>query len=281
MTLALFARAQRLAAPLPSLLVEAERVAHSTMQGVHGRRRAGIGENFWQFRNYDAGEPAERIDWRQSARSDRLYVRLREWEAVQSVALWADGSGSMHYASRKDLPTKSDNARLLVLALASLLQRGGERVLWSEGDNFVALRSRAGLERAASAITEKFPMPPRGVHAHAILASDFLMPEDDLHRRLRLYAAQRTQGCLVHIVDPLEESFALDGRVELLGAEGEAAFLVPNATALRDAYRQKFTAHRESLQRMADSMGWLYLCHLTSQPPRDTLQRLYLRLAGH
>ncbi len=45
-------RAEALAATLPPLLVAAERVAATVAQGVHGRRRAGMGESFWQFRRY-------------------------------------------------------------------------------------------------------------------------------------------------------------------------------------------------------------------------------------
>jgi uncharacterized protein (DUF58 family) len=68
-------KAEHLADALPPLLVEADRVAHTIAQGLHGRRRAGMGEAFWQFRRYRQGDMATSIDWRKSARSDRLYVR--------------------------------------------------------------------------------------------------------------------------------------------------------------------------------------------------------------
>src|ERR1700733_4053951 len=96
-------QAENLAALLRPLLIEAERVAPAVIQGVHGRRRAGVGETFWQFRPYAQSDAASRIDWRQSARTDKLFVREREWEAVQSAYLWADASGSMQYASDKNL----------------------------------------------------------------------------------------------------------------------------------------------------------------------------------
>jgi uncharacterized protein (DUF58 family) len=121
-------RAEQLAARLPPLMVEAERVATTVAQGVHGRRRVGTGETFWQFRQYQPGDPVPRIDWRESAKSMRLYIRETEWEAAQSVWLWRDGSPSMDYASRPELPTKRTRVDLLLLALAALLIRGGERV---------------------------------------------------------------------------------------------------------------------------------------------------------
>ena len=121
-------RAEQLAARLPPLLVAAERVAATVAQGVHGRRRVGVGETFWQFRPYQPGDAAGRIDWRQSARSAQLFLRDQEWEAAETVWLWVDASGSMAYRSAARLPTKQDRATLLVLALASLLTRAGERI---------------------------------------------------------------------------------------------------------------------------------------------------------
>src|SRR5450432_3158164 len=97
-------RAEALAATLPPLLVAAERVATTVAQGVHGRRRVGQGDSFWQFRQYQPGDSAQRIDWRESAKSQRVYVRETEWEAAQSVWLWRDASASMAYASGAALP---------------------------------------------------------------------------------------------------------------------------------------------------------------------------------
>jgi uncharacterized protein (DUF58 family) len=281
---ALYEKSQKLAAALPPLLIEAERVADSVWSGLHGRRRAGVGESFWQFRPYDSGDPAERIDWRQSARGDKIYVRLREWEAAQTACLWADASGSMRYASDKNLPTKADQARLLLLALASLLLRGGEKILWGEGENFAALNGKAGLERAASGegmpASSLPPLPPQLHHAQMILASDFLMPPEALQLRMQAYTAQNLRGIFLHIIDPLEASFALEGRVELQGMEAENSFLVPNAAALRDAYSQRFTEHQARLQHIAESAGWFYLRHVTDQAPQAALLRLYQYLAG-
>ena len=112
---------------LPGLVAAAREVASSVLHGVHGRRRAGEGENFWQFRPFVAGEAAGRIDWRRSAKDERLYVREREWEAAHTVFIWIDRSASMWFASSLALQPKIDRALVLGLAAADLLVRGGER----------------------------------------------------------------------------------------------------------------------------------------------------------
>src|SRR5438132_10995917 len=149
-------RGEELASMLPPLLVAAERVATTVAQGVHGRRRVGQGETFWQFRQYEPGDAATRIDWRESAKSQRLYVRETEWEAAQSVWLWRDGSSSMDYSSAGYIagagwPTKRDRAELLLVALASLLVRGGER-LTLLGSAVAPITGRVALTRLGQLI---------------------------------------------------------------------------------------------------------------------------------
>src|SRR6476661_7437164 len=97
-----------LAQRMPRLILESRRVAASLSHGVHGRRRAGVGETFWQFRPFVMGEPTHRIDWRRSARDDRVYVREREWEAAHTVWIWIDRSPSMAYVSTLAMQPKID-----------------------------------------------------------------------------------------------------------------------------------------------------------------------------
>src|SRR6201994_4121441 len=117
-----------LAAAMPRLLLEARKIAATVIHGLHGRRRSGSGENFWQFRRFVSGEEARRIDWRRSARDDHLYVREREWEAAHTIWIWADRSPSMAFASGLGAESKLDRALVVAFALAEILVQGGERV---------------------------------------------------------------------------------------------------------------------------------------------------------
>ena len=119
--------AEQISGALPPLMAEAERLAASVVPGVHGRRRSGPGETFWQYRQAMPGDPATAIDWRRSGRSDAHYIREMEWEAAQTVSIWADPARSMDYVSDHAPRTKGERARLLALALGVLLTRGGER----------------------------------------------------------------------------------------------------------------------------------------------------------
>src|SRR5690349_3156301 len=120
--------ARSLSATMPRLILEARRVAATVIHGLHGRRRAGTGENFWQFRRFVSGEPAARVDWRRSARDDHLYVREQEWEAAHTVWIWPDRSPSMAFASKGARDSKLERGLIVTFALAELLVSGGERV---------------------------------------------------------------------------------------------------------------------------------------------------------
>src|ERR1700757_4817333 len=117
-----------LAASMPRLILEARRVAATVIHGLHGRRRAGPGENFWQYRRFVSGEPAARVDWRRSARDDFLYVREQEWEAAHTVWIWPDRSPSMAFRSPLAEESKVHRALVMAFALAEILVHGGERV---------------------------------------------------------------------------------------------------------------------------------------------------------
>src|SRR5262245_33116376 len=117
-----------LAATMPRLVLESRRIAATIIHGLHGRRRAGTGENFWQYRRFLSGEPAHRVDWRRSARDDHLYVREREWEAAHTIWIWPDRSPSMNFASALAAESKLERVMVIAFALAEVLVQGGERV---------------------------------------------------------------------------------------------------------------------------------------------------------
>jgi uncharacterized protein (DUF58 family) len=283
------ARAEPLAAALPPLLVEAERVAATVAPGLHGRRRAGVGETFWQYRRYEAGDMPRSIDWRRSAKADPVFVRELEWEAAQTVWLAVDGSGSMDYASTRALPTKADRAALLALALAVMLDRGGERFALLDADTARALPpggGRMALRRLAEAlerpvtVTATVSALSAARHGHAVLIGDFLAPLDETAALVSGLAGRGVRGCLVQVLDPAEEAFPFRGRLRVEGLEAEGEVLLDRAEDLRAAYVERLRDHRAGLEALARSAGWRLLVHHTDQSAAPLLMGLYQTLAG-
>ena len=277
-------RAEAASLALPPLLIAAERVAAAVVQGTHGRRRTGQGETFWQFRQYEPGDPVTRIDWRETAKTQRVYVRETEWEAAQSVYLWRDGSGSMGYASDANLPTKRERADLLTLALASLLVRGGERVMLMGSDRApaygrVALdRLALLLERGATASDlpayEKLPR-----HGQVIWIGDLLAPLEATAALILRYADAGLKGHLLQVLDPAEESLPFAGRVRFEGLEDESSLLISRVESIRTGYAERLQRHRDGLVALTRGAGWTFATHRTDHSPQHALLGLYQILA--
>lgn len=280
-------RAEALSAALPPLLVAAERVAATVAPGVHGRRRVGLGESFWQFRRYQSGDSPAMIDWRQSAKSQPVYVRENEWEAAQSVWLWRDRSPSMEFRSAPGLPTKRERADLLLLATAVLLARGGERIaLLNSGvrpdHGKVAVDRLARLMTDPQTASDADPLPrpeslPR--HAQTLLIGDFLAPLDRIAATVAALSGQGLRGHLLQVLDPAEESLPYEGRVAFDGMEGDGRLLVPRVDAIRDAYRARLQAQRDGLAALARGVGWSFATHRTDRPPTGALLGVWSALA--
>jgi uncharacterized protein (DUF58 family) len=273
-------RAEALGARLPPLVVAAERVAATVMQGVHGRRRAGQGDAFWQFRPYTPGDALNRLDWRQSAKSDRLFVRETEWEAAQSVALWREPGQTMRWSGAPTLPQKLERAELLLLALASLLLRGGERVrllgqrrAWA-GRGVLPSLADALARHQAPAADDALPR-----HARAVLFSDFLTPLEETRAAVAALSGRGIRGHLLQVLDPAEETLPYAGRRRFQDMGTSEVEMLPRVEALRDTYKERLATHRAALTALARQGGAGFATHRTDVPAATALMALWQALA--
>jgi uncharacterized protein (DUF58 family) len=272
--------ADGLSAGLPPLMVEADHLAASVSLGVHGRRRAGMGESFWQFRRYASPDSSSAIDWRQSAKSQHIYVREREWEAAQTVWFWRDASANMSFKS--GAVSKRARADLLALALASLLVRGGERVGFTGMDGAPAA-SRLALTRMGRAMfaSGSAALPPQVPFARGnqlVWFSDFL--DEGAFDAMKQLSHRGVEGHLVRIIDPAEEDFPYSGRTRFESPQGESDEIFGRAERVRAPYRARFTAHGERVAQAAAKLGWTCTVHRTDHAPQASLIALHAAIGG-
>lgn len=279
------AEAAKLAGHLPGLLLEAEKIAHTVMRGVHGRRRVGLGETFWQFREYQAGDSSRDIDWRQTAKREDVYIRQLEWEASQSVWLYRDASASMQYRSSDKLLRKKDYAEILLMALAMLILDGGEQV-GLLGTTLAPQAHAGAAQRLHDYLPgqKEFDTPGRSVAArsHLVMFSDFYFTLDRLRQFCAPMAEKEVRGLLVQVVDPAEETLPFTGRIKFHDIENAQAapVTVSQVDAVRAEYQQKFAAHRAALGDMARGFGWRLLTVSTADRPEKLLADIYGILAA-
>lgn len=269
-----------LAQRMPRLVLEARRVAATLSHGIHGRRRAGPGESFWQFRPFMPGEAAARVDWRRSARDDRLYVREREWETAHTIWLWMDRSASMGFVSDLAQASKIERALVMGLALADAFVDAGERV------GVLGLTppraSRQIVEKLAEALVRDQwsleddlpPSAPIATQDEAVLLSDFLSAPEEVAAVVEGIAARGARGHIVMIMDPVEETFPFQGQAVLHDLEAGLRLRIGDASSWGAAYRQRIGRHRAQLEDIARRRGWSFTLHRTDRPASEAALRL-------
>jgi uncharacterized protein (DUF58 family) len=277
--------ARTLAASMPRLILEARRVAATIIHGLHGRRRAGTGESFWQFRRFVSGEPSSNVDWRRSARDDHLYVREHEWEAAHTVWIWADRSPSMLFASPLVWETKLDRALVVAFALAEVLVEGGERV--GIPGLMRASASRNIIEKMAETIvhdpTARASLPPSfspSPLSEVVMLSDLWSPAEDVRRTLAQLSATGANGHVVQVVDPAEETFPYSGRIQFLEPEDGRSITAGRAEMWRADYEARVARHRAEIRAETERLGWSFIIHRTDRPASELLLALHGRMGA-
>ena len=280
------AQARALAETLPRLILEARRIAATVIHGLHGRKRAGPGENFWQYRRFLSGEPARRVDWRRSARDEHLYVREQEWEAAHTVWLWPDRSPSMAFRSPLAQESKLDRCLVVAFALAEILVQAGERV--GVPGLMRPTGSRNVLDKMANAIlhdvTERPSLPPSfapSALAEIVVVSDFWSPDGGgprhpvpalRHRRAWPHGADRRSG-------RGDLSLFRPRRIHRAGrrrAPSPPAAPKPG----RAEYDTRVARHRAEIRAETDRLGWSFTIHRTDRPATELLLALHARLGA-
>ncbi len=279
--------ADGLAQSFAELLAEARQLAANISLGAHGRRRAGVGEEFWQYRVAVDTDAVRDIDWRRSARSDAYFVRQQEWQNTQSVHIWVDRGASMAFRSGDALPMKMERANILGLALGILLAKAGEKV----GLLDLAEPARQGIghmDTLASALIhtsldQDFCVPPKKEMKQgqkAVFLSDFLGDWDEIFENLSHAAHQNVDGYIMQVLDPAEETFPFKGRTVLLSMNNQHKFETMRAQSLREEYQEKLAERKAALQQLSKRTGWRYTCHVTNTPATPQLMWLYQALEG-
>lgn len=270
------ARAEGIAGHLPGLILSAERLAALVAPGAHGLRRAGPGEDFWQYRPAGIGDGARSIDWRRSARSDAQFVRDREAQTAQAAAIWLSRGQGMDYAGAPGRPSKAARGQVLSLALGMLLLRGGEKVA------LLGQPARAGrlqADRLARGLVAP-ALPGDDDHAapgdlrpnlRVVILSDFLADPAWVGALLSRAAALGITGLLWQVLDPDEAHFPYDGAVEFRSVSGALRHDSRDAGGLRAAYLQRLAARQDWLAGQARQAGWQFATHLTDADPAQAL----------
>jgi uncharacterized protein (DUF58 family) len=196
---------------------------------------------------------------------------------------------SASYIAGAEWPTKRERAELLLVALASLLVRGGER-LTLLGTGVPPMSGRVALTRlvqfldhaakptAADPGLPAFePLPRAGQLAWV---GDFLAPLEEINAAIGQFAGAGLKGHLLQIADPAEEELPFAGRVRFEGVEESDELVISRVETLREEYVERYRRHREGLAEIVRAVGWSLSSHRTDRPPQLALLALHAALTA-
>lgn len=274
-------KAESAVSALPDLMAAAERAATSVLSGEHAQRKAGSGEKFWQFREYAEGDRPQDIDWRQSAKGDRLYIRQKEWQTTQTSLLWVQSDNGMEFSSAANLPRKRDEGLVMALALGMLFTRAGELVALMDGEHRPG-RSAKALDIIGEDLLkqppETLPHPAAKhipVNSSLVLIGDFLSNPEETRQVIDSLAARAATGIMIQIMDPAELSLPFEGRMIFEEPTGAQEHHITEVDAIRTAYRQRIDAHLDTVRGLCRGHGWDWVLHRTDRALVETLHQIW------
>jgi len=275
--------------PVRNLSLRAKMIVEGTIAGLHKSPFHGFSSEFLEYRSYQTGEPARKIDWRKYAKSDKSVVRLYEDETNMSAHILLDKSASMGFGSGS--MTKFDYARTLAAAFAWILVRqkdaAGLAAFDEEINCYLSPKSTnlqlkniiSHLEtsiaqnktKCGDAINDIAAMlKKRGL---CIVISDFFDDPQTLAKGLRHLRFKRQDILAVAVADPLELNFSGKSDLKLKDLETGETISIDSQTAAQ-FFNSGFATHHAELKAICRELEIDFEVVTTAQPFHTSLMRL-------
>jgi uncharacterized protein (DUF58 family) len=279
-------KAEEMAADIPKIKSTAIKAAMSILQGNHGQLRAGTGEKFWQYREYDIYDRPEDIDWRQSAKNDNIYIRQKEWQTVQTNMFWVQNNVSMKYRSSKELPYKNVAATTIALAIAVLMTRDHEQAGPLDG-SFSCGRTSSIIDKLSESFLYKqgegissvssYTVPK---NSNIILCGDFLDPLEDIEKAISPLTEKASRIFIIQVMDPAELDLPYEGRVIFDNKKSMGRFHINNVQSIKAEYQENISNHLNELDNLCKKYGWLRTLYNTDNDMIDALLSTWVAISG-
>ena len=274
-------KAEELSNQIPSLYIKADRIANTIWEGMHNRNKDGVGDNFWQFRKYEYGDPAHLIDWKKTAKSNETFIQEKELQTLQNFVIWRDTSKSMNFRSSESIDTKLYRANLFTLALTIILSKSGENIILNglkskilKGSNAVNFVSNQINEKIIDSYKSRPNTKEIKNNSDVILIGDFLDNINETAKTVRELSNRGINGIIIQILDPAERFFSYKGRINFNGLEGEQNILIGKAESVRNDYKKAIKMHIEKLEKLTTSYSWKYFLDTSDQEASISLQQI-------
>lgn len=250
-------------------------------QGTRATSYGGSGLTFKDYKDYTFGDDFRQIDWRVYARTDKYYVKRYEEERNLTIHIIVDASASMNFGKPT---TKFEYASQLGLGFAYIALQNNERFEFSTfSEELFPFKAKKGMNHLMTILNRLQEMKAQGKSAFSkslesykslitsrsliIVISDFLYPVSEINETLLRF--KHSDVIAVQVLDPLEQSFAIEGDLILHDAETDTKIRTYVTRRVQQEYRDKMNEHSNKIQEVAEAGKFTFLTITTDKPVFD------------
>jgi uncharacterized protein (DUF58 family) len=230
----------------------------SARMGERISSKAGYSPVIMDYRYYQKGDAVKDIDWKLSARTEKLYVKIREGYRQTDFIIVLDGSGSMRTIYNGSVSKFTTALTLAYIAGRSALKSrdrvyisyAGEKLRAETEYSLVDLLTDIETRNAEDAFRDS------GIDSstNVFMLSDFFIETDTLSNYLKALSHKTKNIFMISIHDPCEENFNFNGRFRFFDPESESSVLAESRN-ISERYHHLYNEHNHIISRTGKSFG--------------------------
>ncbi len=245
--------------------LRARLVVEGFITGLHKSPYHGFSVEFAEHRQYMPGDELKHVDWKIYGKTGRYYIKQYEEETNLKSYLVLDASSSMAYASAGNI-RKIEYGSYLLAALAYMMIKQQDAVgltIFDEAvTSYLPPHATRGYLRQILLALERVQAggktgAGKSLHQVAdrirrrglvVIVSDLLDNPDEVITALKHFRHKKNEVIVMHVLDPLERSFAFGGDAMFKDLETSEQ-LMTQPWQIQKAYQREMTAFLDRFKR--------------------------------
>ena len=272
----LIQRAQEISSRLPIIKIFSNNSISHNIGDIKDKKR-GIGEEFWDYRDYQLGDPLKSIDWKKSSKVNRILIKNKENESSRNIWFWCNEGVSMNFRYSGKFEKKSERSKILSLILIDIFLRSGEKVGIVGSELGLQNGQKRFISIASEFVNKSYKLYDSRIKKNDIVFvfSDFLEKPHIIKKNLLNLTESIFQGFLVQILDPSELTFPFKGRNQFFDPFSGLHKIFNKSENMKDTYKSKFKNHRNELKKICLRFGWKFFSNSTDSNYQSLLLQIY------
>ncbi len=226
--------------------------------GEHVSRTPGYSPVILDYRHYTSGDPVKDIDWKLSARTEKIFIKIREGYRQTDFVIAIDNSESMK-TDYSVSPSKFITGLTIAYITARIALKSRDKVYIIWNGERMQVSSEQGLidllvNMESDMAYKDFWETPFDSGANFFLISDFFTETDKFIHYIRNISHQSNNIYSFIIQDPIEKNFDFKGRYNFLDPESDASLLT-RTRDIEKKYNEYYHDHFAKVAHKSKSYG--------------------------